>query len=82
MYNKIDMVDPHASPEELREEYDLELAERENGPYDAIVTAVSHDEYAKLTEAEFLEKAKDDAVVVDVKGNLKGQIQKLDYLSL
>jgi len=78
----IDVLDPHASHDELKEEYDLELAEKEDGPYDAIVAAVSHDEYAKLTEAEFLKKAKDDAVFVDVKGIFKDQIQNLDYWSL
>ncbi len=31
MYNKIDMVDPHASPEELKEEYGIELAGRKQG---------------------------------------------------
>ena len=78
----IDVLDPHASVEELKEEYDLELAKEEDGPYDAVVAAVSHDEYANLTEAEFLDKAKDDAVFVDVKGIFRDKIKSIDYWSL
>ncbi len=79
---QIDVLDPHASHKELKEEYGVDMADKENGPYDAIIAAVSHDEYAGLKEADFLKKAKDDAVFVDVKGIFKEQIQKLDYWSL
>jgi UDP-N-acetyl-D-galactosamine dehydrogenase len=80
--DQIDVLDPHASHEELKEEYGLDMATREDGPYDAIIAAVSHDEYARLTEDDFKEKAKEDAVFVDVKGIFKDKINKLDYWSL
>jgi len=78
----IDVKDPFASPKELKEEYGLELAGQENGPYDAVVVAVSHDEYASLTEEEIMKRTKEDAVFVDVKGIFKDKIHKLDYWSL
>jgi UDP-N-acetyl-D-galactosamine dehydrogenase len=79
---QIDVLDPHASHKELKEEYGVDMADEENGPYDAIIAAVSHDEYASLTEEDFLKKAKKDAVFVDVKGIYKDKINKLDYWSL
>ncbi|MFP3859372.1 MAG: hypothetical protein ACLFUW_00995 [Bacteroidales bacterium] len=82
MYNKIDIVDPHASPEELREEYEIDLANRKQGPYDSVIVAVSHKEFLAMEEKDFMKYVADDAISVDVKGLFKDKIKSLEYLSL
>jgi UDP-N-acetyl-D-galactosamine dehydrogenase len=43
----VDVVDPHASPEEIREEYSFELAPSIEGPYHGVVVAVNHKVYVQ-----------------------------------
>ncbi len=79
---KIDVTDPHASPEEIKKEYDIDLVSGEDGPYDALILAVPHKEYADIPEEDFLEKASEGAFFVDVKGIYRNKISQLDYWSL
>jgi UDP-N-acetyl-D-galactosamine dehydrogenase len=79
---KIDVMDPYASSEEIKQEYNIELRDGNDGPYDTLILAVNHRDYTDLPEAEFLKKATDDALFVDVKGIYRGKINKLDYWSL
>lgn len=81
----VDLVDPHASSEEMEEEYGIRLIESENldSNYDAIIVAVNHKEYQKMTESDFKALLKDGkGVFVDVKGIYKGKIHELEYWSL
>jgi len=78
----VDVVDPFASPEEISEEYDFELAPAIDGPYHGIVVAVNHTQYAKLDEAYFESISHEGAVFADLKGIFRGQISKLQYWSL
>ncbi|MGM0612676.1 MAG: nucleotide sugar dehydrogenase [Bacteroidota bacterium] len=79
----VDVVDEHASPGEVKEEYGIDMKESADGNYDAIVAAVSHEQYAKMTEEDFLKYATDNKpIFVDVKGIYKGKIHKMDYWSL
>jgi UDP-N-acetyl-D-galactosamine dehydrogenase len=80
--DRIDVLDPLASAGELREEYGIELSQKEEGPYDAIILAVNHKEYTDIPEEEFLKKASDDALFVDVKGIYRNKIHQMDYWSL
>jgi len=80
--DKIDVMDPYASAAELKKEYGLELSEKEEGPYDAIILAVNHTQYTDIPEEEFLKRAADDALFVDVKGIYRDKIQQMDYWSL
>ncbi|MFC2080917.1 nucleotide sugar dehydrogenase [Bacteroidota bacterium] len=79
---RVDVVDPNASPEEVREEYMLELNPELSPPYDAIVVAVNHDEYLGLKEEYFSSIAADNAVLMDIKGIYRGEIKKLLYWNL
>jgi len=79
---QVDVVDPHASPEEVYEEYLLELNSDLNPPYDAIIVAVNHNEYVHLEEDYFISIASEDALFMDIKGIYKGKINKLIYWSL
>jgi UDP-N-acetyl-D-galactosamine dehydrogenase len=79
---KVDVVDPHASPEEIRKEYAFELSPSIEGPYHGIVVAVNHREYAKLDEAYFESITHEGAVFADLKGTFRNRIEKLRYWSL
>ena len=78
----VDVVDPHASPEEIREEYDFELADSIGGPYHGVVVAVGHKEYASLDEAYFKSITHPGAVFADLKGIYRDKIIDLNYWSL
>ncbi|MGM0529790.1 MAG: nucleotide sugar dehydrogenase [Bacteroidota bacterium] len=80
--NKLDVMDPHASSKEIKEEYDIDLVNGDDGPYDALILAVPHKEYANLSEEDFLAKASEGALFVDVKGIYRDKINNLDYWSL
>jgi len=79
----VDLVDPHASSEEMVHEYGIGLIEKPTADYDAIVVAVNHKEYKSMKESDFKALLKDGTgVFIDVKGIFKGQISDLEYWSL
>lgn len=78
----VDLVDPHASSEEMQHEYGVGLVEIGNN-YDAIIVAVNHREYRSLDENYFRSILKGGTgVFVDLKGIYKGKINSLEYWSL
>lgn len=79
---KTEVTDPHASSEELKHEYGFELIDKIGSGYDAVVLAVNHKDYLKIDEAYLLTICTPDAVVVDLKGILRGKVSKLKYWSL
>jgi len=80
----VDVVDPHAVPEEVQHEYDLTLTpEPAAGAYDAVIVAVNHAPYVAMTEADFKALMRDDkGVLMDLKGIYANKIQELTYWSL
>ncbi|MND94619.1 UDP-N-acetyl-D-glucosamine 6-dehydrogenase [compost metagenome] len=79
---KVDLVDPHASSEEMEHEYGVGLVEIGQN-YDAIIVAVNHKDYKNLDENYFKSIMKDgQGVFVDIKGIYKGKIKDLEYWSL
>jgi UDP-N-acetyl-D-galactosamine dehydrogenase len=79
----VDLVDPHASSEEMMHEYGVGLIDQPGTQYDAIIVAVNHREYADLDESYFEGLLKDgQGVFIDVKGIYKGKINSLVYWSL
>lgn len=79
----VEVVDAHASSEELMHEYGFGLVVEPIGKYDAIILAVNHEEYVKLDESyfqSFLHTGK--GVFVDVKGIMKDKITNIEYWSL
>ena len=81
---QVDLIDPQASAEDVKKEYELTLREApEAGAYDAIIAAVNHDEYASFTESDFRHLLRQgEGTVVDVKGVFRGKTGDLDYWSL
>jgi UDP-N-acetyl-D-glucosamine/UDP-N-acetyl-D-galactosamine dehydrogenase len=78
----VDVIDPNASPEEVKKEYGLELSETVKPRYDAIVAAVSHDEFIKKDEKYFRGIAHEPALLADLKGVYRDKIKHLVYWSL
>ncbi len=79
---KVDVVDPHASPEEIKEEYGYELAPEIEGPYHAVIVAVSHREYSDLSEEYLKSITMDGALIADLKGLYRDRLKELNYWSL
>ncbi len=79
---EVDVVDPYASPEEILEEYGYELSEKINGPYHAVIVAVNHDEYMKMSEEDFKAITVENAILADLKGIYRDHIKDLNYWSL
>ena len=78
----VDVIDPLASPEEVRKAYNISLLNRPTGLYDAIVVAVAHKDYLGLDENYFLSLANGKAVLGDVKGVYRHTVKQLEYWSL
>lgn len=78
----VDVIDPHASSEEVLEEYNVSLSSEVTPSYDAIVVAVNHDEYVNLSEDYFTSIGAEDALLMDIKGLYRDKINKLIYWSL
>ena len=79
----VDLIDPHASSEEMEHEYGVSLISSASDDYDAIIVAVNHKEYLDLNENYFKNLLKDGkGVFVDVKGIYKNKISDLEYWSL
>jgi len=79
----VDIVDPHASSEEMMHEYGVGLVDKPGSDYDAVIVAVNHKEYQALGENDFKSLLKDGkGIFVDIKGIFRGQIKDLEYWSL
>ncbi|NQX91864.1 MAG: nucleotide sugar dehydrogenase [Flavobacteriales bacterium] len=80
----VDVVDPHASKEEVQHEYDVVLKDQpDQGAYDAVIVAVSHKEYKELDETYFKSLMVDgQGVLTDIRGLYKDKINDLKYWSL
>ncbi|OJJ18244.1 Vi polysaccharide biosynthesis protein VipA/TviB [marine bacterium AO1-C] len=61
---KVEVHDPHADKEEVKEEYNIELIDGPNGQYEAIILAVSHSDFQEFPLETY---KKEQAVVYDVK---------------
>ena len=75
-------IDPKADPEEVRYEYGVELRKEIDNDYDAVIVAVSHDEYKNFDEDYFKSIIKEPGVLVDLKGIYLKKIKDLTYWSL
>lgn len=81
---QVDIIDPHADSAELQHEYGFSLvANATANTYEAIIIAVSHNEYMQLDENYLKSLMKDGkGVVVDIKGMYRSRIKELNYWSL
>ena len=78
----VEVVDPLASSDELKEEYGFGLLSGANSSYDAVIVAVAHKDYLNLTEEYFSSITNSKAILLDVKGIYRNKIRRLTYMSL
>ena len=78
----VDVADPHADSDEVKHEYGYELVQEMKGPYDAIIVAVNHSEYAAKDEAWFQRMLTPKGVLVDLKGIFRKKVKSVNYWSL
>ena len=78
----VDIVDPHASSEELLHEYGFSLTEKIAENYDAVIITVPHESYKSLDDGYFASITKPYALVADLKGTYKNKIKSRSYWSL
>jgi UDP-N-acetyl-D-galactosamine dehydrogenase len=78
---KVDVVDPFADAHEVKHEYDIDLAKGPTGKYDAVILAVSHNEYASLNETYFEKVLEEKGIFFDVKGTFRNKAGKFNYMS-
>jgi len=64
------VYDPLAIPQEVKEEYEIELLNslEEKAPYDAFIVAVKHEEFKSLSPEFFKKLSVSKPIIVDVKG--------------
>ncbi len=79
---QLDIIDPHASGEEVLHEYGVNLSKEISTGYDAVVVAVAHNTYKSLTEDYFREILTNDGLVVDLKNIFKGKITNFTHWTL
>lgn len=70
--------DPNAIPEELERIHDLNLSEKYDNKFDAIVIGVAHSEYANLTVGELDEISKDSIILFDLKETVREEFENKD----
>ena len=79
---QVDLIDPHASPEEMQEEYGLTLSARPTGRYDAVILATPHAEYLKMPAADVDALLVSPGLLADLKGVWKKMGEGREYWSL
>jgi UDP-N-acetyl-D-galactosamine dehydrogenase len=72
----VDLVDSYADAREVMHEYRIEMKSQPEGTYDAIIVAVAHHKYWKMTEPDFLKFANATCLLDDVKGLYANRIKK------
>jgi len=78
----VDVCDPHASSEEMINEYGFGLTEINGTDYDAVILAVSHEQFKKMDEEYLMSITKPHAVIYDLKGMYRNKIKNRVYWSL
>ena len=78
----VHVSDPHAESDELKHEYGFELVNKIADDYDAVIITVPHNAYKNLDDAYFAGITKPKAMIADLKGIYRKEIQSRYYWSL
>lgn len=79
---QVEVYDPLADPREVTKEYEISLADRISGDYDAVIAAVAHDTFRQYDNAFFLSITRENPVLMDIKGMYDGIDTRIDYWRL
>jgi UDP-N-acetyl-D-glucosamine/UDP-N-acetyl-D-galactosamine dehydrogenase len=63
-----DIIDDHTTVSEIKHHYHLDLHDKPDTGYDAVVVAVAHDQYKNLKADFFTSIMKNNPILVDLKG--------------
>lgn len=63
----VHISDPYASPNEVAHEYKLAMVDKVSNDYDAVIVAVSHEEYKALDMAYYKSLMKEEPILFDLK---------------
>lgn len=75
------VVDPLADPHECEEEFGIRIVKLEElKNLDALILAVSHDEFMKLPIEDLIGRCKKEAVFIDVKSIFRGKVMPKDIM--
>lgn len=64
----VHITDPLASPNEVSNKYNLTLNDAPSSDYDAVIVAVNHTQYTKLSMDYFKSIMRDNPILLDIKG--------------
>lgn len=78
----IDVMDPYANSEEVKDEYNINLTDKIGSGYDVIIVAVCHDKYINLTEEFFKSIGNQNLILIDLKGIFRKSKFRFSYWSL
>ncbi len=78
----VDVEDPYAEAEEVKEEYGLNLVKVDGQDYDAVIIATPHDKYLLLTAQDLYAMTRPTGLIADLKGIFKNKISERAYWSL
>ncbi len=79
---QVDVHEPNVGSDEVYKEYQFGLIHQINDKYDAIIIAVPHNEYQNLDEDYFLSHAKENCLLIDIKGIYRNKFTQFNYWSL
>lgn len=79
---RVDIVDPHATKKEVAQVYGLELRDKPDNDYDAIIVAVAHNEYTQLDKTYFKSLVKNNLILMDLKSIYDFKEEDFDYWRL
>ena len=70
----VDIYDPHVNRDIAKQEYNIQIIEQpEKGKYDAIVLAVAHDDFKKLSSEEIKSYGNKKFIIYDIKHLLNSE---------
>jgi UDP-N-acetyl-D-glucosamine/UDP-N-acetyl-D-galactosamine dehydrogenase len=75
---RVDAIDPYASSDEFFDEYKIELAKNIDKEYNAIIIAVSHDEYKEKDYSFYTGLGGANCLIADLKG-LYSKVKKTGH---
>ena len=79
---EVTVVDPHASPSQVKEYYSHELHRQPQGVYDVILLSVKHKGFCDLPESYFVNLSNQELIFFDLKGIYRGVLDSHIYFSL
>ena len=78
----VDIVDPFADKDEVFEEYGINIATDKRTDYDAIIVAVSHNDYQTLKESFFVDHMNTAPILLDLKAMYSFENPPFEYWKL